>query len=144
MHPIIDQINKSNMKKTKLPDFSPGDTVRVSLKVKEGDKERIQNYEGVVIARRGGGLNQSFTVRRVSFGVGIERIFNVNSPVIQTLKVVRKGKVRRAKLFYLRDLSGKKARVQEIIQDVNATGKTEPTATAAPDKAAATEPAATV
>jgi large subunit ribosomal protein L19 len=96
-----------------IPEFRPGDTVRVHVRVVEGAKERVQPYEGVVIQRRGGGLSETFTVRRVAYGVGVERCFPVHMPRIQKIEVVRKGKVRRAKLFYLRKLSGKAARIKE-------------------------------
>jgi large subunit ribosomal protein L19 len=96
-----------------LPQFSPGDTVRVNVKVTEGTRTRVQAYEGVVIARKGGGLNESFTVRKISYGEGVERVFPVYSPLIESLEVVRRGKVRRAKLYYLRDLRGKSARIFE-------------------------------
>lgn len=98
-----------------LPDFGPGDTVVVSVKVKEGDRERVQAYEGVVIALRNRGLNSSFTVRKVSHGEGVERVFQSHSPSIASVKVKRRGKVRRAKLYYLRDRSGKSARIEEKI-----------------------------
>lgn len=98
--------------KKELPEFSPGDTVRVSLKVQEGDKERLQVFEGVVIRRRGGGTRSTFTVRKVSYGVGVERTFPLHSPFIERIVVVRKGSVRRAKLYYLRSLKGKAARVK--------------------------------
>jgi large subunit ribosomal protein L19 len=96
-----------------LPEFRPGDTVRVQVRVREGDKERLQAFEGVVIRRKGGGINETFTVRKVSNGVGVERIFPVQSPVIASIDVVREGRVRRAKLYYLRNLSGKAARIRE-------------------------------
>ncbi len=96
-----------------LPLFSPGDTVRVNVKVTEGNRTRVQAYEGVCIARKGGGLNESFTVRKISYGEGVERVFPVYSPLIDSLEVVRRGKVRRAKLYYLRDLRGKAARIFE-------------------------------
>lgn len=96
-----------------LPEFSPGDTVRVNVKVTEGNRTRVQAYEGVVIAKSGGGLNESFTVRKISYGEGVERVFPVYSPMIDSLDVVRRGKVRRAKLYYLRDLRGKSARIFE-------------------------------
>ena len=110
---IIDQIEKEQLRNDITP-FNIGDTVRVMVKVKEGDKERIQAYEGVVIARRGKGIKETFTVRRVSFGIGVERTFPINSPRIDKIIVVRKGKVRRAKIYYIRDLSGKAAKVKEI------------------------------
>ncbi len=99
--------------RTDLPDFRPGDTVRVHVKVVEGGRERTQSFEGVVIKRRHGGLSETFTVRRVSYGVGVERTFPLHSPNIQRIEVVRKGNVRRAKLYYLRDLTGKAARIKE-------------------------------
>ena len=96
-----------------VPDFEPGDTVQVNVKVVEGDRTRVQAYEGVCIARSGGGLNESFTVRKISYGEGVERVFPVHSPLIDSIKVVRRGKVRRAKLYYLRDRRGKSARIAE-------------------------------
>ncbi|MEW6276758.1 MAG: 50S ribosomal protein L19 [Bacillota bacterium] len=99
--------------KTDLPDFRPGDTVRVHFKVIEGGRERIQVFEGTVIRRRGGGLGETFTVRRVSYGVGVERTFPLHSPKIERIEVVRKGRVRRARLYYLRKLRGKAARIQD-------------------------------
>ena len=109
---IIDQIEKEQLR-TDLAPFNIGDTVRVMVKVKEGDKERIQAYEGVVIAKKGAGIKENFTVRRVSFGIGVERTFPMHSPRIDKVIVVRKGKVRRAKIYYIRDLSGKAAKVKE-------------------------------
>ena len=97
----------------KMPDFQPGDTVVVNVKVTEGDRTRVQAYEGVCIARSGSGLNESFTVRKISYGEGVERVFPVYSPMIDSVKVVRRGKVRRAKLYYLRDRRGKSARIAE-------------------------------
>jgi len=96
-----------------IPAFAPGDTVIVNVKVKEGDRSRIQAYEGVCIARNGGGLNESFTVRKISYGEGVERVFPLYSPNIDSIKLVRRGKVRRAKLYYLRDRRGKSARIAE-------------------------------
>jgi len=96
-----------------LPDFGPGDTVRVHVKVREGEKERIQVFEGVVIGRKGGGVRESFTVRKVSYSVGVERVFPVHSPGIARIEVIRHGRVRRAKLYYLRTLKGKAARLEE-------------------------------
>src|SRR5690606_31103619 len=95
------------------PEFAPGDTVRIHVRVKEGEKERIQIFQGVVIARRGGGTRETFTVRKISGGVGVERIFPLLSPTLDKIEVVRRGKVRRAKLYYLRDLRGKAARIEE-------------------------------
>ena len=99
--------------KEDIPDFSPGDTVRVMVRVREGQKERLQAFEGNVISRRGGGMAESFTVRKVSSGIGVERIFPLHSPSLESIKVVRRGRVRRAKLYYLRKLSGKAARIKE-------------------------------
>ena len=109
---IIDQIEKEQLRNDIAP-FNIGDTVKVSVKVKEGDKERIQAYEGVVIAKKGSGIRETFTVRRVSFGIGVERTFPMNSPRIEKVVVTRKGKVRRAKIYYIRNLSGKAAKVKE-------------------------------
>ena len=95
------------------PSFQPGDTLKVNVKIKEGDRERVQAYEGVCIARSGGGLNENFTVRKISYGEGVERVFPLYGPVIDSIKVVRRGKVRRAKLYYLRGLRGKSARIAE-------------------------------
>ncbi len=111
---IIDQINQENMKK-ETPSFNIGDTVKVSVKVIEGTRERIQIFEGVVIAKRHGGISETFTVRRMSFGIGVERTSPVHSPKIAKVEVVRKGKVRRAKLYYLRGLTGKAAKVKEVL-----------------------------
>ncbi|WP_018660041.1 50S ribosomal protein L19 [Heyndrickxia acidiproducens] len=113
MHNIIAEITKDQLR-TDLPVFRPGDTVRVHVKVIEGSRERIQIFEGVVIKRRGGGISETFTVRKVSYGVGVERTFPVHTPKIAKLEVVRRGKVRRAKLYYLRNLRGKAARIKEI------------------------------
>lgn len=98
-----------------IPDFSPGDTVVVEVKVKEGDRERVQAYEGIVIARSNRGLNSSFTVRKISHGEGVERVFQSHSPSIGSISVKRRGNVRRAKLYYLRDLTGKAARIEEKV-----------------------------
>jgi large subunit ribosomal protein L19 len=99
--------------KSGLPAFAPGDTVRVMVRVREGDKERLQAFEGVCIGRRGGGINETFTVRKISAGVGVERIFPLHSPSISGIEMVRKGRVRRAKLYFLRRLAGKAARIRE-------------------------------
>ncbi|MDR3509429.1 MAG: 50S ribosomal protein L19 [Caulobacteraceae bacterium] len=96
-----------------IPDFQPGDTVRVNVKIKEGERERVQAYEGVCIARSGGGLQENFTVRKISFGEGVERVFPIMSPMIESIEVKRRGVVRRAKLYYLRDRRGKSARIAE-------------------------------
>jgi large subunit ribosomal protein L19 len=101
----------------KIPEFRPGDTVIVNVKVKEGERSRVQAYEGVCIARNGGGLNESFTVRKISYGEGVERVFPLYSPNIDSIKLVRKGKVRRAKLYYLRDRRGKSARIAERVDN---------------------------
>ena len=113
MHNIINEITKDQLR-SDIPSFRPGDTVRVHVKVIEGTRERIQVFEGVVIKRRGGGISETFTVRKVSYGVGVERTFPLHTPKIAKLEVVRRGKVRRAKLYYLRELRGKKARIKEI------------------------------
>lgn len=112
MNKVILAIEKENMR-TDLPSFNIGDLVRVNFKVIEGTKERIQAFEGTVIARRGGGMRESFTVRKMSFGVGVERTFPVHSPKIDSIVVVRRGRVRRAKLYYLRALTGKAAKIKE-------------------------------
>ena len=112
---IIDKIEKEQLRKDITP-FNIGDTVRVNVKVKEGDKERIQAYEGVVIAKKGSGVRETFTVRRVSFGIGVERTFPLHSPRIDKIVVTRKAKVRRAKIYYIRNLSGKAAKVKEDIK----------------------------
>ena len=105
----------------KIPEFSPGDTIVVNVKVTEGERTRVQAYEGVCIARSGAGLQESFTVRKISYGEGVERVFPVYSPVIDSIKIVRRGKVRRAKLYYLRDRRGKSARIAERLE--GAAGK---------------------
>ena len=114
---VIDKIQKDQMDKIiaerAIPDFSVGDTIKVDVKIVEGDKERIQAFEGLCIARSGGGLNESFTVRKISYGEGVERIFPIFSPKIAGITVLKKGKVRRAKLYYLRELTGKSARIKE-------------------------------
>lgn len=112
---IIEQLEKEHMEELgkEVPEFAPGDTVRVSVKVKEGTRERLQAFEGVCIARNGGGLNESFTVRKLSFGEGVERVFPIFSPLVDKIDVVRRGRVRRAKLYYLRGRTGKSARIAE-------------------------------
>ena len=114
---IIETLEKEQMAqleaKRRIPTFQPGDTLRVNVKVVEGNRERVQAYEGVCIARSGRGFNESFTVRKISYGEGVERVFPLYSPVVADIKLVRRGKVRRAKLYYLRDLRGKKARISE-------------------------------
>ena len=113
-----EQITKLSAKKD-IPEFAPGDTLLVNVKVVEGERTRVQAYEGVCIARAGGGINESFTVRKISYGEGVERVFPLYSPMVDSIKVVRRGKVRRAKLYYLRGLRGKKARITEK-QDTSA------------------------
>ena len=108
---LIDQIEKENMKGS-VPVFSVGDTVRVNVRIKEGDKERIQAFEGVVIARKNGGVRETFTVRKISYGVGVEKTYPIHSPKIASIEVIRKGKPKRAKLYYVRDLTGKAAKVK--------------------------------
>lgn len=113
MSKIIDAINSENVKEN-IPEFSVGDSVRVMVKVIEGGKERLQAFEGVVIARKHGGISETFTVRKISFGVGVEKTFPIHSPKVADIKVTRRGKVRRAKLYYLRERTGKAAKVKEI------------------------------
>ena len=117
---VIDKIEKDQMEKISaeriLPEFGAGDTLKVDVKIVEGDKERVQAFEGLCIARSGGGLNENFTVRKISFGEGVERIFPIFSPKIAGITVLKRGKVRRAKLYYLRDRRGKSARIVEKIQ----------------------------
>ena len=114
---LIQELEKEQVAKLSagkdIPDFGPGDTVIVNVKVVEGERSRVQAYEGVCIARSGGGINQSFTVRKISYGEGVERVFPLYSPMVDSIKVVRRGKVRRAKLYYLRGLRGKRARITE-------------------------------
>lgn len=120
MNPVIAKLHEAQLRKD-LPDFRPGDTVRVNVRLREGDgekeKERLQAFEGVVISKKGRGSSATFTVRRVSFGVGIERIFPLHSPTISSIDVVNKGKVRRARLYYLRDLRGKAARIKRAARE---------------------------
>ncbi|SFP06830.1 50S ribosomal protein L19 [Salibacterium halotolerans] len=113
MQELLREITKDQLK-TDVPDFRPGDTVRVHAKVVEGSRERIQVFQGVVIKRRGGGISETFTVRKVSYGIGVERTFPVHSPRIDKIEVKRRGKVRQARLYYLRNLRGKAARIKEI------------------------------
>ncbi len=123
---IIEELEKEHREeleaKRSVPEFGPGDTLKVSVKVKDGERERVQIYEGVVIARDGGGLHESFTVRKISYGEGVERVFPVHSPMIENIEVVRRGHVRRAKLYYLRGRRGKSARIPER-RDARAKGK---------------------
>lgn len=113
MSNIIDQINIEQMQNKQIPEFNPGDTVIVQVKVKEGTRERLQAFEGVVIAKRNRGLNSAFTVRKISHNVGVERVFQTYSPVVDSITVLRQGAVRRAKLYYLRNLAGRAARIKE-------------------------------
>ena len=135
---LIAQLNAEQIAKLgkEIPTFAPGDTVIVNVKVKEGDRSRVQAYEGVCIARSGAGLNESFTVRKISYGEGVERVFPIYSPMIDSIKVVRRGKVRRAKLYYLRDRRGKSARIAEK-QETAAERTARVEAKAAKKKAAA-------
>jgi large subunit ribosomal protein L19 len=112
MADLLQELEKEHLRDD-IPDFSPGDTVRVLYRVREGDKERIQAFEGVCLARRGGGTGETFTVRKISSGIGVERVFPLHAPTIKGVEVVRRGRVRRAKLYYLRKLRGKAARIPE-------------------------------
>ncbi|MBU3888994.1 50S ribosomal protein L19 [Methylosinus sp. KRF6] len=129
MPSIIEQLDAEQsarlLEGKSIPEFRPGDTVIVNVKVKEGDRSRIQAYEGVVISRQDGGLNEAFTVRKISYGEGVERVFPLHSPLVDSIKLVRRGKVRRAKLYYLRDRRGKSARIAERI-DNKAKAKDKP------------------
>src|SRR5882757_7307216 len=124
---IIQTLEKEQVEKLakgrEIPDFGPGDTLLVNVKVIEGEKTRVQAYEGVCIGRSGRGLHESFTVRKISYGEGVERVFPVMSPMIDSIKVVRRGKVRRAKLYYLRNLRGKSARIVEKTERAAAVGE---------------------
>lgn len=115
MHHIIQQLDKEQMNGKKIPSFSTGDTIVVKVKIKEGDRERLQAYEGVVIAKKNRGINSSFTVRKVSHGEGVERVFQSYSPQVESIQLKRRGDVRQAKLYYIRELSGRKARIREKI-----------------------------
>ena len=109
---IVEQVSREQLREN-IPQFGPGDTLRVNVRVREGEKERIQVFEGICIARKGGGVSETFTVRKVSGGIGVERIFPVHSPSLESIDVVRRGRVRRAKLYYLRALRGKASRIRE-------------------------------
>jgi large subunit ribosomal protein L19 len=109
---IVEQVSREQLRQN-IPQFGPGDTLRVNVRVREGEKERIQAFEGICIARKGGGVSETFTVRKVSSGIGVERIFPVHSPSLESIEVVRRGRVRRAKLYYLRALRGKASRIRE-------------------------------
>ena len=128
---VIEQLRKEEADRLlvgkKIPEFRPGDTVRVNVRIKEGDRERVQAYEGVCIARAGQGVDESFTVRKISFGEGVERVFPLLSPMIESIEVKRRGVVRRAKLYYLRDRRGKSARIAE--RQMTAVAKEEPAET---------------
>ena len=115
-HDLLRAVEAKHLKEN-LPDFGPGDTLRVNVKVVEGNRERIQAFEGVCIARQGAGLNEAFTVRKLSYGEGVERVFPIYSPLVDSVVVVRKGKVRRAKLYYLRGRTGKSARITERVDN---------------------------
>ena len=121
-HPLVQIVEQSQLR-TDLPAFAPGDTVIVQVKVKEGDRERLQAFEGVVIAIKNRGLNSAFTVRKISNGVGVERVFQTHSPIIGGVTVKRRGDVRRAKLYYLRDRTGKSARIREKLPQRKAAAK---------------------
>lgn len=110
---IIDQLNAEQMQGKAIPEFNPGDTVLVQVRVKEGNRERLQAFEGIVIAKRNRGLNSAFTVRKISHNVGVERVFQIYSPIVESISVIRRGDVRRAKLYYLRNLRGRAARIKE-------------------------------
>ena len=131
MH-TLDELDNASLR-SDVPDFRPGDTLDVGVRVVEGNRSRVQRFQGVVIRRQGGGVRETFTVRKVSFGVGVERTFPVHTPVIEDIKVVTRGDVRRAKLYYLRELRGKKAKIKEK-RDVRPAAAA---ATAAPDAASA-------
>ncbi len=131
----ITQIEKGYTKDN-VPEFKAGDTVKVHVKIREGDKERIQVFQGTVISRRGGGTNQTFTVRKISSGIGVERVFPLHSPNVSKIQRIRRGKVRRAKLYYLRGLTGKSARIEEQLDDVGTAKAKKAKAT----KAKKTEP----
>jgi large subunit ribosomal protein L19 len=109
---ILQEVTRDQLRAA-LPDFAPGDTLRVNVRVREGDKERIQAFEGTCIARKGGGISETFTVRKISSGIGVERVFPLHSPSVESITLVRRGRVRRAKLYYLRALRGKAARIKE-------------------------------
>ena len=121
---IIETLERDEIAKLtavrQIPDFQPGDTLQVNVKVVEGERSRVQAYEGVCIARSGSGINENFTVRKISYGEGVERVFPVYSPMIESVKVIRRGKVRRAKLYYLRDRRGKSARIVERTETADA------------------------
>jgi large subunit ribosomal protein L19 len=132
---VIEQLEQEEIQRLsarKTPEFRPGDTVRVNVKIKEGERERVQAYEGVCIARSGAGIHENFTVRKISFGEGVERVFPLLSPMIESIEVKRRGVVRRAKLYYLRDRRGKSARIAERAMSAGPRGG-DPAAEAAPE-----------
>jgi large subunit ribosomal protein L19 len=142
---VLDELDAAQLR-TDVPEFRPGDTVDVGVRVVEGNRSRVQRFQGVVIRRQGGGVRETFTVRKVSFGVGVERTFPVHTPVIEDIKVVTRGDVRRAKLYYLRELRGKKAKIKEKRGTVPSTkgsprAAADPAATPAPPTAAPAAPA---
>ncbi|HTL24386.1 MAG TPA: 50S ribosomal protein L19 [Mycobacteriales bacterium] len=134
MH-TLDELDNASLR-SDVPDFRPGDTLDVGVRVVEGNRSRVQRFQGVVIRRQGGGVRETFTVRKVSFGVGVERTFPVHTPVIEDIKVVTRGDVRRAKLYYLRELRGKKAKIKEKrdVRPAAAAATAAPDATSAPDE----------
>jgi large subunit ribosomal protein L19 len=135
---VIEQLEKEEARRLsarKVPEFRPGDTVRVNVRIKEGERERVQAYEGVCIARSGSGIHENFTVRKISFGEGVERLFPLLSPMIESIEVKRRGVVRRAKLYYLRDRRGKSARIAERAMSAGGRGET----AATPETAASDE-----
>ena len=143
MNQQVESLEKAKMK-TGIPDFKPGDTVRVHVRIKEGDKERIQAFEGIVIARKHSGIRETITVRKTSFGVGVERIFPLHASVLDRIDVVRRGRVRRAKLYYLRELRGKAARIRELdTRGVKAAAAAAAAASASRDKKSEKEAAST-
>ena len=145
MH-ILDDLDNTSLR-SDVPDFRPGDTVSVGVRVVEGNRSRVQQFQGVVIRRQGGGVRETFTVRKVSFGVGVERTFPVHTPVIEEIKIITRGDVRRAKLYYLRELRGKKAKIKEkrsavpVTKGAARTAPRDPAATPAPPTAAPSAPA---
>jgi large subunit ribosomal protein L19 len=140
---VLDELDAAQLR-TDVPDFRPGDTIDVGVRVVEGNRSRVQRFLGVVIRRQGGGVRETFTVRKVSFGVGVERTFPVHTPVIEDIKIVTRGDVRRAKLYYLRELRGKKAKIKEkrvTTDKAPTTAPADPAATPAPATAAPSAPA---
>lgn len=142
---LIEELEREHMSELtaqkSVPDFQPGDTVKVNVKVIEGSRERLQAFEGVCIARAGGGLNENFTVRKISYGEGVERVFPIYSPLVDSIEVLRRGRVRRAKLYYLRGLTGKAARIAEKRNKVSkADAKADAKIETTPQEAAQEEP----